>query len=257
MKVNSGSAAFLKEVIIMSGHSKWSTIKRKKAKTDAQRGKVFTSVAREIIMAVRQGGADPNHNTRLKAAILKAKEANIPNENIERAIMRGSGASGEGDYEEIVYEGYGPAGAAIMLNIVTSNRNRTAGEIRHLFSKSGGNLGETGCVSWMFERKGLIVIEKEDFNDEEALMTIILDTGAEDMKEEKDSFIITTSPGNFEEVKDTLIRQGIPLTIAEITMIPLNTVKLGEAEAEQMSVLINALEEHDDVQEVFTNFDQD
>ena len=241
----------------MSGHSKWSTIKRKKAKTDAQRGKVFTSIAREIIMAVRQGGADPNHNTRLKAAILKAKEANIPNENIERAIMRGSGTSGEGDYEEIVYEGYGPGGAAIMLNIVTSNRNRTAGEIRHLFSRSSGNLGETGCVSWMFERKGLIVIEKEDFNDEEALMTIILDTDAEDMKEEKDSFIITASPGNFEEVKDTLTRQGIPLAIAEITMIPSNTVKLGEAEAEQMSVLINALEEHDDVQEIFTNFDQD
>ena len=241
----------------MSGHSKWSTIKRKKAKTDAQRGKVFTSIAREIIMAVRQGGADPNHNTRLKAAILKAKEANIPNENIERAIMRGSGTSGEGEYEEIVYEGYGPGGAAIMLNIVTSNRNRTAGEIRHLFSRSSGNLGETGCVSWMFERKGLIVIEKEDFNDEEALMTIILDTDAEDMKEEKDSFIITASPGNFEEVKDTLTRQGIPLAIAEITMIPSNTVKLGEAEAEQMSVLINALEEHDDVQEIFTNFDQD
>ncbi|HAG12149.1 MAG TPA: YebC/PmpR family DNA-binding transcriptional regulator [Desulfotomaculum sp.] len=241
----------------MSGHSKWSTIKRKKAKTDSQRGKLFTTVAREIIMAVRQGGADPNHNTRLKAAILKAKEANIPNENIERAIMRGSGTSGEGDYEEIVYEGYGPGGAAIMLNIATSNRNRTAGEIRHLFSRSSGNLGETGCVSWMFERKGLIVIEKEDFNDEEALMTIILDTDAEDMKEEKDSFIITASPGNFEEVKDTLTRQGIPLVIAEITMIPLNTVKLGEAEAEQMSVLINALEEHDDVQEIFTNFDQD
>lgn len=241
----------------MSGHSKWSTIKRKKAKTDAQRSKIFTTIAREIIMAVRQGGADPNHNTRLKAAILRAKETNIPNENIERAIMKGSGESGEGDYEEILYEGYGPGGAAIMLNIVTSNRNRTAGEIRHLFSRSNGNLGETGCVSWMFERKGLIVIEKENFNDEEALMAIILDTDAEDMKEEKDSFIITTSPRNLEGVKDTLTRQGIPLAMAEATMIPLNTVKLGEAEAEQMSVLITALEEHDDVQEVFTNFEQD
>jgi len=241
----------------MSGHSKWSTIKRKKAKTDAQRGKIFTTIAREIIMAVRQGGADPDHNTRLKAAIVRAKEANIPNENIERAIMRGSGASGEGDYEEIVYEGYGPGGVAIMLNIVTSNRNRTAGEIRRLFSRSSGNLGETGCVSWMFERKGIIVIEKENFDDEETLMAIILDTDAEDMKEEKDSFIITTFPGNLEEVKDTLSRQGIPLAMAEATMVPLNTVKLGETEAEQVSVLIAALEEHDDVEEVFTNFEQD
>lgn len=239
----------------MSGHSKWSTIKRKKERTDARRGKIFTKLAREIIVSARQGDSDPDHNPRLKAAIQRAKEANIPNENIQRAVMRGTGKSDEGDYEEIVYEGYGPGGAAIMLEIMTLNRNRTAGEIRYLLSRNGGNLGETGCVSWMFERKGIIIIDKEKFDDEDSLMSAVLNTKAEDMKAEKDSFVITAPAKDLEEVKDALMEQGIPVAVAEITMIPLNTLKLEQKEAAQMAHLISLLEEHDDVQEVYTNFE--
>lgn len=237
----------------MSGHSKWSTIKRKKAKVDAQRGKIFTRLSREIIISARRGGGDPEHNPGLKAAIQRAKEANIPNENIQRAIMRGTGESGEGNYEETIYEGYGPGGAAIMLEIMTDNRNRTAGEIRHIFSRNGGNLGETGCVSWMFERKGIIIIDRGKFDDENLLMSIILNTAAEDLKIEQDSFIVITSAKDLEEVKKELTLQNIAIEEGEITMIPINTIKLENKHTEQMMRLLSALEEHDDVQEAYTN----
>lgn len=238
----------------MSGHSKWSTIKRKKAKVDARRGKLFTRLAREIIVAARQGGGDPESNPRLKVAIQRAKEANIPNENIQRAIQKGTGELSGENYEEMIYEGYGPGGVAIMLEIMTDNRNRTAGEIRHLFSRHGGNLGEAGCVSWMFEKKGLIVVEK-DVLDEDELMLIALDAGAEDIKAEDDSFEISTAPADFEQVRHALVAKGIPVAEAHITMIPQSTVKLTGKEAEQMMRLIDALEEHDDVQELYANFE--
>ncbi|OAT85732.1 YebC/PmpR family DNA-binding transcriptional regulator [Desulfotomaculum copahuensis] len=238
----------------MSGHSKWSTIKRKKAKVDAQRGKIFTRLAREIIIAARQGGGDPEANARLKAAIQRAREANIPNENIQRAIMRGTGELGGANYEEIIYEGYGPGGVAVMLEIGTDNRNRTAGEIRHLFSKNGGNLGESGCVSWMFDKKGLIVIDRNDTElDEDEVMLLALEAGAEDMKSEEDVFEITTLPEEIEHVRDVLAGKGIPLAMADVTMVPQTTIRLQGREAEQMTRLVDALEELDDVQEVYTN----
>jgi len=242
----------------MSGHSKWSTIKRKKAKIDAEKGKIFTRLAREIIIAARQGGGDPEANARLKAAIQRAKEANIPNENIQRAIMRGTGELGGANYEELVYEGYGPGGVAVMMEIGTDNRNRTAGEIRHLFSKHGGNLGESGCVSWMFDKKGLIVVERgETTLDEDELMLLALEAGAEDMKTEEDSYEIITAPGDLEAVRQSLAAKGVPMAVADVTMLPQTTVRLQGKEAEQMSRLIDALEDHDDVQEVYTNCDLD
>ncbi|MBE3588041.1 MAG: YebC/PmpR family DNA-binding transcriptional regulator [Thermoanaerobacteraceae bacterium] len=240
----------------MSGHSKWSTIKRKKAKVDAQRGKIFTRLAREIIVAARQGGGDPDANPRLKAAIQRAKEANIPNENIQRAIQKGTGELGGANYEEIVYEGYGPGGVAVMLEIMTDNRNRTAGEIRHLFSRHGGNLGESGCVSWMFEKKGLIVVDRDGL-DEDELMLAALEAGAEDMRTEDDSFEIITAPAEFEQVRSALVEKGIPVSEAEVTMVPQSTVKLTGKEAEQMMRLMDALEDHDDVQEVYANFEME
>lgn len=239
----------------MSGHSKWATIKRKKAKVDAQRGKLFTRLSKEIIMAARAGGGDPDGNMRLKTAIQRAKEANIPNDNIQRAIMKGSGELGGGNYEEIIYEGYGPGGVAVMLEIMTDNRNRTAGEIRHLFSRYGGNLGESGCVSWMFSKKGLIVVDKDSGVNEDELLLAALDAGAEDMKVEEDSFEIYTSPEDFETVRDSLTNQGISLADEDLSMIPQNTVNLDGKDAEQMLKLMEALEDHDDVQEVYANFD--
>jgi YebC/PmpR family DNA-binding regulatory protein len=240
----------------MSGHSKWSTIKRKKEKIDSQRGKVFTRLAKEIIIAARQGGADLNANMRLKAAVQRAKEANIPNENIKRAIQKGSGELAGVNYEEITYEGYGPGGVAVMLEIMTDNRNRTAGEIRHLFSKYGGNLGETGCVSWMFDKKGLLVVDKtETALSEDDLMLTALDVGAEDVKDEEDSYEITTSPDDLDSVREALNAQGIPTVVAEVSLIPQNTVKLTGDDADRMLTLMDLLEEHDDVQNAYANFD--
>ncbi len=239
----------------MAGHSKWANIKRKKERMDAQRGKIFTRLAREIIVAARMGGGDPEANPRLKAAIQRAKEANIPNENIQRAIQRGTGETSGAGYEEVYYEGYGPGGVAIMLKILTDNRNRTASEIRYLFSRNGGSLGEAGCVSWMFARKGLLIIDKEEFSDEDALLLAALEAGAEDVKVEKDSFEVITGPEDFEKVKRALIAQGIPVAEAEITMIPAGTVKMAVPEAEPVMRLIDALEDHDDVQEVYANFE--
>ncbi|MBE3586689.1 YebC/PmpR family DNA-binding transcriptional regulator [Desulfofundulus thermocisternus] len=238
----------------MSGHSKWSTIKRKKAKVDAQRGKLFTRLSREIIVAARLGGGDPEANPRLKAAIQRAKEANIPNENIQRAIQKGTGELGGTAYEELVYEGYGPGGVAVMLEIMTDNRNRTAGEIRHLFSRHGGNLGEAGCVSWMFTKKGVIVVEKDGL-DEDELMLAALEAGAEDMKTEEDEFEIITAPEDFDRVRQALEEKGVPIAGAQVTMVPQSTVRLTGQEAEQMMRLIEALEDHDDVQEVYANFE--
>lgn len=242
----------------MSGHSKWATIKRKKAKIDEQRGKLFTRIAREIIVAARNGGADPDGNMRLKAAIQKAKDANIPNENINRAIQRGAGELGGASYEEIVYEGYGPGGVAVMLEIMTDNRNRTAGEIRHIFTRNGGSLGESGCVSWMFDKKGMFVIEKEGNKiSEDDLMLLALEAGAEDFKVEDDSYEILCNPDDFPGIKEVLESNGVQAAMAEVTMVPQTTIKLTGKEAEQMERLMETLEDHDDVQNVYANFELD
>lgn len=241
----------------MSGHSKWATIKRKKAKVDAARGKVFTQISKEILLAAKQGGGDPEKNLRLKNAVAKAKEANMPNYKIQRSIMKGTGELGGGNYEEIVYEGYGPGGVAVMIELMTDNRNRTAGEIRHLFSKNGGNLGETGCVSWMFEKKGLIVVEKEAGMDEDDLLLAALDAGADDVKADEDAYEILTDPDIFEEVSENLGQRGIKQAEAQIAMIPKTTVKIEGTQAEQMIKLLDGLDELDEVEEVYSNFEID
>lgn len=240
----------------MSGHSKWATIKRKKAKVDAQRGKVFTRLAKEIIVAARQGGPDPEGNARLKTAIMRAKEANIPNDNIMRAIQKGAGETGGANYEEIIYEGYGPGGVAVMLEIMTDNRNRTAGEIRFIFSKNGGNLGETGCVAWMFNEKGIIVVEKADNKlDEDEIMLNAIDAGAQDFNTEDDLYEIVCDPADLQPVRESLEKAGIKIASAEVTMAPQTTVNLEGNKAEQMMRLMEALEDHDDVQNVYANFE--
>ena len=244
----------------MSGHSKWANIKHKKARVDAQKGKIFTKLGREIIVAARLGGADPNANFRLKIAVQKAKSANMPTENIQRAIQRGAVGLDGSNYEEILYEGYGPGGVAVMMEIMTDNRNRTAGEIRHVFSKNGGNLGETGCVSWMFKRQGQLIINREETEeqDEDEVMLLALDAGAEDVRSDDETFQILTDPDNFELVKNNLEQTGFKFDEAGITMIPQTTV--AEADQEQaikLLRLIDLLDDHDDVQEVYANFDID
>jgi len=239
----------------MAGHSKWSNIKNKKAKMDAQKGKIYTRFSKLIIVAVREGGPDPNANSRLKDIIEKAKQANMPNDNITRAIKRGSGELGGGDYEEIMYEGYGPGGVAILLDATTDNRNRTAGEMRHLFDKHGGNLGETGCVAWMFEKKGLILIEKKDDIDVDNIMMLAIDSGADDVEETEDSIEITTSVDNFETVKNSLLENDVDIFSAELSFIPNSTISVAEPESQKLEKLIEALEEHDDVQNVYTNYE--
>ncbi len=240
----------------MSGHSKWAGIKHKKAKIDAQRGKIFTRVIREITMAARTGGGDPEGNPRLRTAIQAAKAVNMPQDNIQRAILKGSGQLAGVAYEEQVYEGYGPGGVAVLLEVVTDNRNRTASEIRKIFSRNGGNLGESGCVAWMFEKKGLVQVEASRTT-EEKLMAVVLDAGAEDMRLSEGTFEVITPPreGGLEAVKAALADQKIPLLSAEITMLPQNTVKLTGKQAEQMLHLMEELEDHDDVQHVYANFD--
>lgn len=240
----------------MSGHSKWAQIKHKKASVDAKRGKAFTKIVKEISVAARLGGADPTGNPRLRTAIDKAKEVNMPGDNIKRAIMKGTGELPGVSYEEAVYEGYGPGGAAILMETLTDNKNRTIPEIRHIMSKSGGNLGEAGCVAWMFEKKGYILIDKTK-TDEDTLMSVALDAGAEDMKNDpkEDNFEIITAPENMADVKASIEAGGIPISMAEITMLPKSYATLDEKQAEQMLRLIEALDEHDDVQNVYTNFD--
>jgi len=234
----------------MAGHSKWANIKHKKARQDASRGKVFTKITREIIVAVRHGGADPDSNMQLRMALNKARAANMPNDNINRAISRAVGSSESDNLEEITYEGYGPGGVAVLLDILTDNRNRTAGEIRYIFSRKGGNLGETGCVAWMFKRQGLILVEK-GAADEEELMLAALEAGAEDVRDVGQGWEIVTVPEMLEQVKAALEEADIVLATAEITMLP-DTLSEGPA---QVLELIDALEEHDDVQNVYTNWD--
>ena len=238
----------------MSGHSKWSTIKRKKGALDAKRGKIFSRLIKEITIAARIGGGNLEGNSRLRTAIAAAKAENMPKDNIDRAIKKGTGEIEGGNLEEIVYEGYGPAGVAILVNILTDNRNRTSGEIRHIFSKHNGNLGENGCVSWLFDKKGLIVFEKDQV-DEEKLFEAALEAGAEDVKEEATTFEVTVDPKDFEAVRIALEEQSFRHVLAEITMVPKNTIKLEGKEAEQMIKLMDALEDSDDVQKTYANFD--
>jgi YebC/PmpR family DNA-binding regulatory protein len=238
----------------MSGHSKWNSIKHKKAKVDAQRGKVFTRVIKELTVAARTGGGDPEANARLRTAIAGAKAANMPADNIERAIKKGTGELPGVSYEEITYEGYGPAGVALMVDVMTDNKNRTVAEIRHIMSKNGGNLGASNCVAWMFHKKGIIAIPADGVNEDE-LMEIALEAGAEDMKREGDVFEIVTTPASFEDVRSTLEERGLAMERAELTMLPENTVKVGEKDAAKVLKIMDALENQDDVQNVHANFD--
>lgn len=239
----------------MSGHSKWANIKHRKGKQDAVRGKVTTKISREITVAVRLGGSDPAGNMKLKLALQKAKENNVPKDNVQRAIQKGLGALEGSNYEEIVYEGYGPGGVAIIVEAMTDNRNRTAADIRHLFSKNGGNLGETGCVSWMFKKKGLFIVEPSNKISEEDLMLLVLEAGAEDFKTEDGQYEIITSPDDFDQVQQILETNKIKTETALITMIPDTSMALAGDEALKMMKLMDVLEEHDDVQEVYSNFD--
>jgi YebC/PmpR family DNA-binding regulatory protein len=241
----------------MSGHSKWSSIKHKKARADAARGKVFTRLIKEITVAARMGGGDSDINPRLRTAVQAAKGANMPAKNIENAIMKGTGELPGVVYEEIVYEGYGPAGVALYINTLTDNKNRTVAEVRHLLSKHGGNLGESGCVAWMFEKKGLLRVNKENY-DEEELFMISVDAGAEDMNgEDQEFYDIYTESDNLETVQSALEANGVIVASAERTMIPQNTVKLDDRSAEQMIKLMDILDDHDDIQDVYANFDID
>jgi YebC/PmpR family DNA-binding regulatory protein len=240
----------------MSGHSKWATIKHKKAATDAKRGRVFTRLIREISIAARIGGGDATTNPRLRTAILAAKNENMPGDNIERAILRGTGQLEGEQYEEAMFEGYGPGGVGILIQVVTTNRNRVVGEFRHLMSKNGGNMAEAGAVGWMFSRKGEITVAKEAAT-EDKLMDVTLEAGAEDMKDDGSQWYIVTPPEALEAVKEALTKAGITPASAEVGMVPQNYIKLTGAEATQMVRLVEALEEHDDVQHVYANFDID
>ena len=240
----------------MSGHSKWATIKHKKAATDAKRGRVFTRLIRELTIAARIGGGDPNSNPRLRTAIAAAKNENMPNDNIERAILRGTGQLEGEQFEEVTFEGYGPGGVGMLIQAVTTNRNRVVGEMRHLMSKNGGNLAEAGAVGWMFHRKGEITIPKEAAS-EEKLLDIVLEAGGEDLKDDGSSWYITTPPEALEQVKEALAKASITLAAAEVGMVPQNYIRLTGQQATQMVRLVEALEEHDDVQHVYANFDID
>ncbi len=240
----------------MSGHSKWATIKHKKAATDAKRGRVFTKLIREISIAARVGGADPTSNPRLRTAIAAAKNENMPNENIERAVQRGAGQLEGEQYDEVTFEGYGPGGVGVLVQVATTNRNRTVSDIRHLMSKNGGNLAEAGAVGWMFHRKGEIVIPKEQAS-EDKLMDLVLEAGAEDLRDDGLAWEVITPPEAFEPVRDALTKASIKPASATLAMVPQNYVKLTGAHAQQMLRLVEALEEHDDVQQVFANFDID
>jgi YebC/PmpR family DNA-binding regulatory protein len=237
----------------MSGHSKWSTIKHKKAAKDAKKGKIFTKLIKEITVAARMGGGDINTNPRLRTAVLTARGNSMPGDNIERAIKKGTGELEGVTYEEIQYEGYGPGGAAIIAQVLTDNKNRTVSEIRRLFAKHGGHMGETGCVSWMFDKKGLIAIEKSQV-DEERLMGIVLDAGAEDVRDEDDLFEVVTPPEGFAAVKERLDQEKIVVASAHVTLVPKNTVDVEAKHVEQILKLTEELEDDDDVQSVSANF---
>jgi YebC/PmpR family DNA-binding regulatory protein len=240
----------------MSGHSKWHSIKHKKAATDSKRGRIFTRLIKEMTAAARNGGGDPDANPRLRLAVSTAKASNMPAENIKRAIMRGTGELPGITYEDVNYEGYGPGGVAIFMHVLTDNRNRTVAELRHLLSKNGGNLGETGCVGWMFERKGYFVVEKSAA-DEDKLMDIALGAGADDMREDGSNFEILSTPESFEAVRVALESAKIATTASEISMMPQNYVKLEGKNAQTMLKLMESLEDHEDIQNVWSNFDID
>ncbi len=239
----------------MSGHSKWATIKHKKAALDSKRGKVFTRLIKEIMIAARTGG-DPDTNARLRTAVSAAKAVSMPAENIKRAIMRGTGELEGGQIDEILYEGYGPGGAAVLVNVATDNRNRTVSEVRHLFSKNGGNMGEQGSVSWMFERKSQIIVDAEKIG-EDQLMAIVLDAGADDIRDEEGAWEVLSAPEAHEAVLHALEKANVPVESSEIAMVPKNTVKLEGKNAQAMLRLYDLLEEHDDVQNVYGNYEID
>lgn len=238
----------------MSGHSKWANIKHKKGKEDAKRGKVFTKLIKEITVAARMGGGDPGSNPRLRTAIAAAKSENMPKDNLERAIKKGTGELEGVNYEEIVYEGYGPGGAAVIVESLTDNKNRSIADIRHIFNKWGGNIGSSGCVSWMFDKKGLIAVNKEDV-DEDMLMETAIEAGAEDVKDEGDTFEVLTAPEDFNTVKEAIDNAKIKHIMAEVTMIPQNMAPLEGTDAEKMLKMMDALDDCDDVQNVHTNAD--
>src|ERR1700692_4113330 len=240
----------------MSGHSKWATIKHKKAATDAKRGRAFTRMIRELTIAARIGGGDPNSNPRLRTAILAAKNTNMQNDNMQRAILRGTGQLEGEQYEEAMFEGYGPGGVGLLIQVVTTNRNRVVGEFRHLMTKNGDNMAEAVAVGWMFHRKGEITIPKEAAS-EEKLLDLVLEAGAEDMKDDGSAWYIVTPPESLDAVKEALAKAGITPASAEIGMVPQNYIKLTGTQATQMLRLVEALEEHDDVQHVYANFDID
>ncbi|MFQ6610061.1 MAG: YebC/PmpR family DNA-binding transcriptional regulator [Fidelibacterota bacterium] len=239
----------------MSGHSKWSTIKRKKGAADAKRGVIFTRISKDLTIAAREGGGNPDMNPALRLAVKAAKNANMPAANIERAIKKGTGDLPGVRYEDVIYEGYGPGGAAIMLSVMTDNKNRTLPEIRHLMSKYNGHLGESGCVNWMFEKKGIITIPKEG-TDEEKLMDVALDNDAEDIRSDDDEiFEVITSPESFDQVSTALENAGINIESGSVNLEPINTVQISGQEAETLLKLVDALEDHDDVQKLYSNFD--
>jgi len=240
----------------MSGHSKWHSIKHKKAKEDAKRGNIFGKLSRMITVAAREGGSgDPKDNIALANALAKAKEYNMPQDNIERAIKRGTGELEGANYETVIYEGYGPGGIAILVEVMTENKNRTAADVRNIFNKNNGNLGESGSVSWQFERKGLIVVQKSDLADEEQFMLSVIDAGAEDIEEEDDAYLIKVDPQEFMKIKGYLEKEDIKVKSSEVGMIPKSTVELSKEEAARALRLINALDDHDDVQNVTTNLE--
>ena len=241
----------------MSGHSKWHNIQAKKGKADAARGKIFTKLGRELLIAVKQGGPDPAGNSKLKDVIAKCKAANMPNDTINNAIKKASGAGNNENYEEITYEGYGPNGVAVIVEASTDNKNRTAADVRHVFDKAGGNLGTTGCVSYMFNKKGVIVIEKETANmDEEELMMLALESGAEDFESSEEVYEITTDPADFSTVSEKLEEAGLNFLEAEVQMVPTTTVKLDEKGVERMERLIERLEDLDDVANIYHNWEE-
>ena len=240
----------------MSGHSKWSTIKRKKGAADEKRGKIFTTIIKEITISARLGGGDETSNPRLRQAIAKAKSVNMPADNMKRAIKKGTGELPGVNYEEALYEGYGPAGVAIMMEVLTDNKNRTVAELRHLITKYGGNLGENGSVAWMFDKKGQIVIEKNDF-DEESMFELVIDCGAEDFEAEEDEFIIETEPSSLMEVRENLEAKDITVKSSEIELVPKNLQKVEGNDVEKLLNLMEALEDHEDIKNIFANFDID
>jgi YebC/PmpR family DNA-binding regulatory protein len=240
----------------MSGHSKWHSIKHKKAKVDAQRGKIFTKLIKELTVSARMGGGDPDMNPRLRTAMLAAKAANMPAKNIENAIMKGTGELPGVVYEEIVYEGYGPGGVALYIIALTDNKKRTVAEIRHLLSRYGGNLGETGCVSWMFERKGIIRVDKVKFNEEEVFL-VASDAGADDMQSEDEYYEVYTDADELNDIREKMESHKIIITSSDRTMIPQTVIKLNGKNAEQMLKLMDILDDHDDIQNVYANFDID